>query len=152
MHIEVDQSGKVEDTQVDTVLAFSNGMSYAILIPAKVKRVVTRRLRAQGRTRRGVTVLLFSACLFLLLRDYLEQIEQVTIDIEYPGKDADIKGNFLYHVYRHGLMLYKDQIAFRQVGEGSSAHKRALAIYRGECKPNRQITTNELLELLGFVQ
>ena len=152
MHVEVDQSGKVEDTRVDTVLAFSNGMNYTILIPAKVKRIVTKQLRGRGKTKRGITLLLFSACLFLLLRDHLEQIERVTIDVEYLGKDADIRGNLLYHVHRHGLMLHKDQIAFRQVGKRSSAHTRALAIYRGEYKPNRRITTDELLELLGFVQ
>ena len=152
MHIEVDQSGKIEDTRVDTVVAFSNGMTYGILIPAKVKRIVTKRLRGRGKTKRGITLLLFSACLFLLLRDHLGQIERVTIDVEYLGKDADIRGNLLYHIHRHGLMLHKDQIAFRQVGKRSSAHERALATYKGECEPNRQITTDELLELLGFVK
>jgi len=45
MHVEVDQSGKVENTRVDTVLAFSNGMNHAILVSAKVKRIVTKQLR-----------------------------------------------------------------------------------------------------------
>ncbi len=152
MHVEVDQSGKIEDTRVDTVLAFSDGMNYAILIPAKVKRIVTEQLRGRDKTKRGITLLLFSACLFLLLRDHLKQIERVTIDVEYLGKDADIRGNLLYHIYRHGLMLHKDQIAFRPLGKRSPAHTRALAIYRGEYKPNRRITTDELSELLGFIQ
>jgi hypothetical protein len=152
MHVEVDQSGKVENTRVDTVLAFSNGMNHAILVSAKVKRIVTKQLRGRGKPKRGITLLLFSACLFLLLRDYLEQIERVTIDVEYLGKDADIRGNLLYHVHRHGLTLHKDQIAFRQLGKQSPAHTQALAIYRGEYKPNRRITTDELLELLGFIQ
>lgn len=39
MQIEIDQSGKIEDTRKDTVLAFSNGKNYSILIPAEVKRL-----------------------------------------------------------------------------------------------------------------
>lgn len=38
MEIEVDQSVKIEDTAGDTVLAFSNDVQRAIVIPAAVKR------------------------------------------------------------------------------------------------------------------
>jgi hypothetical protein len=37
LRIEVDQSGKIEQTHRDTALAFSNEISYAVLIPARVK-------------------------------------------------------------------------------------------------------------------
>lgn len=36
--VEVDQSGKIGDTKVHTVLAFSNSYGFSILIPANVKR------------------------------------------------------------------------------------------------------------------
>jgi hypothetical protein len=38
MKVEVDQSGKIGDTKVPTVLAFSNGKKFTVLISAKVKR------------------------------------------------------------------------------------------------------------------
>ena len=38
MNIEIDQSGKVEETQHDTILAFSNGKSKAVSISARTKR------------------------------------------------------------------------------------------------------------------
>ena len=44
-HIEVDQSIKVEQTQQDTVLAFSDGIQRVILIPAEVKRACQQELR-----------------------------------------------------------------------------------------------------------
>lgn len=47
MRVEVDQSGKIGDTKVPTVLAFSNGRSFAVLIPAIVKRECLKRLRGQ---------------------------------------------------------------------------------------------------------
>ena len=36
--VEVDQSGKIKDPGADTVLAFSNGLSRAIRMPASAKR------------------------------------------------------------------------------------------------------------------
>jgi len=45
MHVEVDQSGKIGDTGIATVLAFSDTESYAILIPAKVKKTCIQELR-----------------------------------------------------------------------------------------------------------
>lgn len=35
--VEADQTGKIEQTSWDTVLAFSDGLQRAIRIPAKVK-------------------------------------------------------------------------------------------------------------------
>ena len=60
MHVEVDQSGKIEDTATDTVLAFSNEADFAILIPAKVKRVCLRRLRNRGKAGKSIYWLVFA--------------------------------------------------------------------------------------------
>lgn len=49
MQIEVDQSGKIGDTKVPTVLAFSNEDSHSILIPATVKRECLGFLRVHYR-------------------------------------------------------------------------------------------------------
>jgi hypothetical protein len=46
--VEVDQSGRVESTDVDTVLAFSNGITASILIPAVEKREYLKRMRQRG--------------------------------------------------------------------------------------------------------
>lgn len=42
---EVDQSIKMNDLARDTVLAIADGISYAIVIPATVKRAVIQRLQ-----------------------------------------------------------------------------------------------------------
>jgi len=54
LHIEVDQSGKIEQTNKDTVLALSNEISYAVLIPARVKREAINLLRATGKRGKNV--------------------------------------------------------------------------------------------------
>jgi hypothetical protein len=52
MRIEVDQSGKIENTRVDTVLTFADGESRAILVPAAVKRACLMALRKQQKLAR----------------------------------------------------------------------------------------------------
>ncbi len=42
MQIEVDQSGKIEQTSYDTVLALTNGVSYTILLKKKDKRALEK--------------------------------------------------------------------------------------------------------------
>ena len=56
MRVEVDQSGKIGDTKVATVLAFSNEEHFTILIPATVKRACLQRLRKRGKS--GATLYL----------------------------------------------------------------------------------------------
>jgi len=92
LHIEVDQSGKIEKMNVDTVLAFSDGKSAAVLIPAAVKRVCLQALRWEGRPKMSITLRIFAVGLFFLLQDVLEEVTLVTIDQEYPGREEPSRG------------------------------------------------------------
>lgn len=47
-NVEVDQSGKIERTQVNTALAFSDGIEASILILAVEKRECVKKLRQRG--------------------------------------------------------------------------------------------------------
>ena len=47
--MEVDRSGKIEKTNKDTDLAFSDDIRYAVLIPARVKREAINLLRSLGK-------------------------------------------------------------------------------------------------------
>ncbi len=80
MRVEVDQSGKIGDTKVPTVLAFSNEESYAILIPAKVKRECVQRLREQGRTGKTFYMRLFAIGLFFLLKEHALGADQIALE------------------------------------------------------------------------
>jgi hypothetical protein len=53
---EVDQSIKMNDLARDTVLAIADGITYAIVIPAAVKRAVMQRLRARRKSRTAAAV------------------------------------------------------------------------------------------------
>ncbi|MBU0702469.1 MAG: hypothetical protein KKC18_01205 [Chloroflexi bacterium] len=65
MEIEVDQSVKSEETARDTVLAFSNGVRRAIVIPAAVKRESLAYLRERGISRKVAVLTVFAAGLLV---------------------------------------------------------------------------------------
>ena len=69
--VEVDQSRKIEQSG-PTVLAFSNGISHAIVIPSSVKTQSLRALKDKRKSTKEARILLFATCLYVLLKDYLD--------------------------------------------------------------------------------
>jgi hypothetical protein len=146
--LEVDQSSKIE-TAHDTILAYSNHLHYAICIPAQVKREMLAHLRARGRSKARAVIWLFAAGLFLLLRDIIEQVSQVTIDLEYAGHEADIRSMLLRFADLNGLNLGAEAINFAAVGKVSNAHELAISVFRGRLKADRTVTLPELMAMVG---
>jgi len=146
-YIEVNQSGKIEQTSYDTALAFSNGIQSAILIPATVKREVLHELRVRGVHPEMIHIRMFAAGVFLLLESYLEGLENIVIDVEYEGREGEIKGLLLRHILEMRPDFQTDAITFRQISKKSPAHKLAIATHRGDRKAEKVIAA---WELLGF--
>lgn len=84
MHVEVDQSGRVEETSRPTALAVANGRKASILITASEKRKVLLALRLARPqwSRKLIRVYVFSVLLYLLLQDHLEELTLATVDQE----------------------------------------------------------------------
>ena len=91
MRIEVDMSGKIEQTDMDTIIAFSNRNQYAVLLPKELKRRLIKKYRAE----RQIILKLFVICLYYAIKEYLHVIEFIIIDKEYEGKDNYIKSMLL---------------------------------------------------------
>jgi hypothetical protein len=148
MHdVEVDQSGRTDVLTDNTVLAFSNGIQSAIVIPAHVKRQCYHQLKAAGLRKRLIGIKLFAAGLVLLLKPHIVTLELITIDLEYEGWEATIKEHLLRHLREERPDLANWQVVFRQIGKAARAHDVALATFRGEREPDRQIDVEELLEV-----
>jgi len=146
MHVvDVDQSGKIEETSQDTVLAFSDGITFTVLIPATVKRNCIRALRFQGTPGKLFYLRLFSIGLFFLLKGHIDKIDQVYIDIEYLGNEGKIKDYVVNLLLRAGYAVDYHQIQFRRVGK-LAAHNLALGTLRKELKPNLILNTKDILE------
>ena len=143
--VEVDQSGKVEETSQDTVLAFSNGITFTVLIPATVKRNCIRALRLQGTPAKLFYFRLFAVGLFFLLKGHIEKIDQVYIDKEYMGNEGRIKDHLVNLLLRAGYAVEYHQIQFKLVGKHSAAHRLGIATLRKEKKPNLILETKDIL-------
>ena len=84
----------------------------------------------------------------MLLKDYLDQLQRVEIDIEYTGKDADIKAGLLRLIWRKVPVFEPEKIVFRRVGKKSPADKKDRAVREGKDKEYCKITLEELLGLI----
>jgi len=145
--VEVDQSVKVEDPGA-TFLAFSNSISHAIKVPSSVKQKGFQALRKRGKPRKRAKLLLFAACVFLLLENHLNQLERVTVDNEYDGREHDVKSFLLEYIKRRAPTFEAEKISIRSIGKGSPADHLAGEVRRGSREPDRIITEKELLSVV----
>ncbi len=143
--VEVDQSGKIEDTKEDSVLAFANGKQYSILIPATVKRDCIQALRLQGRPASTFYLQLYTIALYFLLREHIATLSRVSIDSEYMGQEVRIQEFLLNLLHRHGYQASAHQLYFTSVGKSSPAHTVAWETLRKKRQPDRVLTLEELL-------
>ncbi len=149
--IEVDQSDKIERLEKDAILAFANKIQRSVVIPARLKRELLTQMRRKGKSRKNACLWMFSAGVFLLLKPYLAEIikrdDLITIDTEYTGQDANIKGMILRHALNSGFKLQKDRISFAQIGKSSGAHELAYRVQQGKIQADSRIRLERFLEL-----
>lgn len=148
LRVEVDQSGKVEQSNRSTVLAYSNSHRYTVEILATTKQDALRRLREQGRSSRAAVQLVFVALLALLLKDVIEQADAIMIDTEYTGQEAAIKSQLLMYLDRMRVRFDPNLVQFGQIGKRSPAHELAIGVTRGKVRANRRIAMDELWTVL----
>lgn len=146
---EVDQRIKIDDLARDTVLAIADGISYAIVIPAGVKRAVMQHLRAKGKSHTAVAIYAFAIGLYFLLRDIIRQVDQIVIDVEYTGREAEIKNTLVAYLRRDVPHFDPARILFRHIGKRSSAHHLAIEIARHRQIPNKRISEIEFLGVIS---
>jgi len=145
MRIEIDQSWKIENTNKHSVLAFSNGLSSSVLIPAEDKRILQKFFRGAGKP--GMIVYrTFSILAYQLVKDYLDKIDMIIFDREYPAKEALIKDLFLQLIRKHQPNFDKNSIWFEEIGKKSSAHWEAYWVFKGEKEPTKIITCQTVLK------
>lgn len=146
MLVEVDQSGKVEDTAVDTVVGIANKrFSYSVRLPAREKRKLQRVFRQQG-----IAPLfpyrVFSALIYFAIR-HNRRIQEIVIDTEYTGKDDLIRLYLTRHVRRFQPKRTMPHISFASIGRSSPAHEVAINTYRGRRTPDITIHSSDIIAL-----
>lgn len=146
--VEVDQSIKIEDKGA-TVLAFANGIAAAVVIPGPVKQAALNVLLLRGKSRQTARLMLFAACLALLLQDHLDDLERVVIDIEYEGQEAPIREFLLIYLWQTRPTFEPWRVTFQHVGKQSPAHTKANAVRQGKDRGFRKLMEKEVLALVS---
>lgn len=144
---QIDQSGKIEQTNKVTVIAFSNGKKGSIKLKAKDKRYLQDIYRQAGKPRSYI-LQVFSALLYLLFEKFKLEKIMVIIDKEYPGSDDLIRSYLIQLANKKGkIKLSADQLRFGLVGKGSSVHGVASKAFKAN-KADFSISKEEILSLI----
>lgn len=146
MRIEIDQSGKVEDTRMNTAIAFSDGKSKSILIDRRKKRELQKIFRENNKGHVFIFKT-FTILIFLLIKDDLMEIQHISVDLEYPGRDYLIK-DYLLRMIREHRSFDKRDIVFTKVGRKTIAHQLAINIHRGHVKPDIVVTKKDIIAFI----
>lgn len=149
MKIEIDQSGKVEKTNQDTILAFSNGKSSAIKITGKTKRKLQEFFRKIGEPKLFM-IDTFCILIFLVIRDNIKEIDSIEIDKEYSGKEKYILST-LNTIFQN-KSINQPEISFINIGKKSKAHQKAIKVYRKESQPDKVITLKEIIKIVSDIK
>lgn len=144
MRIEIDQSGKVENTSRNTVIAFSNSKFKSILIGAKNKKEIQKFFRRIGKPRIFIYKT-FAILIFLLIKNNLKEINEIIVDEEYPGKSPLIKNFLFQEIKKVNSSFSKQNIAFHCIGKKSRAHFLAYGVATGKRRADMEIGAREIL-------
>lgn len=145
MAYQIDQSGKIEQTNRQTVVALANGKKKTIKITSVEKQKLIKTILELDKPKKKYVHKIFGALLFLLLKD--EGIkESIMVDKEYYGHEPDIK-NILLQLFEK-YQLKSPEIDFGLVGKKSPAHDSGIRVFRKEDKAVLVVKAKDILEVL----
>jgi hypothetical protein len=150
MNLDVDMSGRIEETNKPTVLAIAgSGFAYAVLISAADKRLAIDTLSRykQKRSRKQIHIMMFASLLFLLLKEQSLRGKTIYVDDEYPAHGALIKDKVLTMLRGIGIEIDKHQIVIALVGKGSPSHEAAYEVFSGSQQPDKMISAADVIAL-----
>ena len=145
MHIEVDQSGKIEQMNSDSYIAFSNDEQYCIKLPKKIKQEISLTFRSKTRQ---LIQKVFAICIYHCLIGYLDNKKLIVLDREYEGWESFIKRELVELIKIKYPNFDRNIIVFDKITKNSKAHKLALRSYRGEEKPNKILNAGDITKWL----
>lgn len=145
MKIEIDQSGKIEDTARNTIVAFSNSKSYSIKLESETKRKLQLLFRQHAKTKIFIYKI-FAAMIYLLISRHINKITHVVIDIEYQGHELLIKDLLIRYLKAHNLPV--PYIDFQRIGNKPKVHYVAYNTFIGARKADRLIDFDTILKVI----
>ncbi|TSC64197.1 MAG: Uncharacterized protein G01um101493_199 [Microgenomates group bacterium Gr01-1014_93] len=138
MAYQIDQSGKIEQTSLDTIIALSNNKKYCVILRRKTKRLLQEEFRLRRKPRMFIFDTFCALLTIILIK--AKPTAPVFIDKEYFGNEALIKARILEFINKIGLSNYIPEIEFTLVGKNSPAHHLAAKVGNKTIKPDEVVT------------
>jgi len=148
MRIEIDQSGKIENTSKNTVVSFSNGKFKSIFISARDKREIQDFFRRIGKPKMFI-YRTFAILIFLLIKNNLKEIDEIIIDKEYPGKSSLIRNFILRETREINPRFSEENIEFQRIGKKSRAHFLAYGVAIEKRVPDIKVGAKEIFRIVA---
>lgn len=148
MRVEVDLSGRIDQTTLHSAMAFSDGESYSVFLPAYTKRRLLYILRKRGYPGAKIYYWIYCAMLFYLLKPYFRKIDTIILDQEYIGKESEIKSILKSITSKKKAPINTNIIHTGPVGKKSRAHAKAIAVLKRDRKAGKILSRDAILELL----
>src|SRR3989344_1701383 len=147
MKYQIDQSGKIEQTNKITVIAFSNHKSGSISLASKDKKILQEIYRNANKPKM-FAIQVFATLVFLLIRKYKLDSQTITIDKEYPGYENLIK-SYIFQLIRKSIITNSNNlvISFQTIGKSSGAHEVANKCF----KKGKTDFKTDYKEVLGLI-
>lgn len=143
MRIEIDQSGKLEDTNKHTYLAYSNKNHSVLKLGSTEKKKLQKYFRSIGKPRLYIYIT-FASLIIILLEKFKSRNNEIIVDIEYPGKSNLIRD--LIKNMRRNFPI--DEMVFHQIGKKSRAHFLAKGTAIKKLNPDMVINANQVLKII----
>lgn len=150
MTYEVDQSGKIENTSVCTVFAYSNGSKNYLYLKPVAKRTIQRWF-STGNKGHVYIYKTFACALYLMIKRFKLK-GTLKVDIEYPGNMSLIK-SFLFRIFKkYNYNTDNIDLDFELIGKKSEAHTLAINVYRsGKYSKENSVIASEVFKLLSDI-
>jgi hypothetical protein len=130
MKVEIDQSGKLEQLNTDTVVACANkSIGNAVWISAGYKQKIMHRFRKSLIPVNDVAAIWFAITIYLLIEGMSKDLILI-VDEEYTGKENVILETLKKLLEMKFRGKWVGDIWFRRIGKVSPAHILALKLHR----------------------
>lgn len=142
MKYDIDQSGRIEETNRYTIIAIANkDYYYTLKINSDIKRQIQRIFIKQKRPKM-FSIYGFCAGIIILIKESKIKNSVVSIDIEYDGYNKIIKEILISRLGRN------IEFRFSNIGKQSFAHKYAYLTFKKKLKPCYIVNRFELENLM----
>lgn len=145
MKYQIDQSGKIEQTERHTVVACTNGSKASIFLNRKEKRILQKMFK-QLQNQKFFPYLTFAALIAIVIKE-IKPKYKIIVDKEYEGHENLISERVNIYLEQLGYKA-KYHLVFGHVGKTSNAHNYAYQVAIGKIMPTKTVNAQQILEIV----